>query len=96
MIKKVIVLFVVVLGLLPQVSKATDYYVVVSAFQDENLAKKYQTKLKEKGYEAQILYNPDRAFYYIYFEQISAIQTAQKEKEILRASGFENAWVFTK
>ena len=72
------------------------YYVVVQSFKNEVLAKQFQQEMKQKGYDAAILYNAERAFYYIYFEEIKTLQTAAKEKDILRSSGFENAWVYVK
>ena len=75
---------------------AKHYYVVVQAFRNEVNAKQYQRDMNQKGYNATIFYNTERDFYYIYFEDIATIQTATKEKEILRSSGFENAWVYVK
>jgi outer membrane protein OmpA-like peptidoglycan-associated protein len=78
-------------------AQATEFYVVVGAFAQENNAKKFTGYVKRKFYQSNYELNQQRNLYYVYAwkgtdrtEAINLAKTLQKQPE------FFDCWVFAK
>jgi len=69
-----------------------DFYIIAGSFQNYQLANRFRMKLRNQGYEAEILIKGDTNR--VYIKRFSSRQEALKDLEQLQASGM-NVWLLS-
>jgi type IX secretion system PorP/SprF family membrane protein len=77
-----------------QLNKLSEgYYVVIESFKYRENAKRAQKIWKDRGYEASIVYNDDRDWYYIFLNRYNSYMEASQKRNELTTKGIDS-WIF--
>jgi outer membrane protein OmpA-like peptidoglycan-associated protein len=78
------------------VVSAQQYYVIIGSFNNEIAAAKFASSARQERYEANIVHNRTRSFYYVYTLRTSDRKLAtEKTIQLQRTSGYSDAWLYT-
>jgi len=69
------------------------YYVIIHSFRQKEMAENSVRLEKQKGVEANIVYNQNRKWYYIYTNMYKNLKEALAKSTEQREKGYEGAWV---
>ncbi|GIV33503.1 MAG: hypothetical protein KatS3mg031_1038 [Chitinophagales bacterium] len=72
-----------------------DYFLVVGSFRIEENSYNFQEDLKKRGYDAGVVYDKKRKWYYVYIAQPKSIKEGLKDLYKLREENpeFHDAWI---
>lgn len=70
------------------------HYIVLKTFGNEDFAREAQKEINSKGYKTLVVFNKKKGYYYIYSERFKTLDSALKELENMRESGFTDAWIY--
>ena len=70
------------------------YYVVIYSYKQLEYAQRAIEMLAEKGEQADVAYNKDRGWYYVYSDIFQDLQPALDRSMVQRTRGYTGSWVY--
>lgn len=69
------------------------YYIIAGSFKQENKAINHAEELAEKGYEPEVIEQPDSDFFYVVYNSYDDIEEARSELKKIKADDNDSAWL---